>query len=117
VAARFYQVQAAAIGEVESASERYLTALAELGEAEKTLGTIDRREQATRRAIELKDLDKTALTGLRLERAQARSSRLGALKRAQDAFGALEDAVQRPLGPGSALPVPGPSSPREEEKR
>src|SRR5439155_1104115 len=58
VAARFYQVQAAAIGEIEAASERYQTALAEIGEAEKTLGTIDRREKATRRAIELKDLDK-----------------------------------------------------------
>lgn len=117
VAARFYQVQASAIGEVESASERYVAALAELGEAEKTLAMIERREQATRRAIELKELDKTALTGLRLERVQARTSRLGALKHAQDAFGALEDAVQRPLGHGSPVPVPGSSSPREEEKR
>jgi outer membrane protein TolC len=117
VAARFYQRQAAAIGDIESASERYQTALAELGEAEKTLGTIERREKSTQRAIDLKELDKTALTGLRLERVQARASRLGALKRAQDALGSLEDAVQRPLGPGSAAPEPGLASPRDEGKR
>ncbi|MBI3858486.1 MAG: TolC family protein [Planctomycetes bacterium] len=117
VAARFNQVQAAAIGDVEAASERYATALAELGETEKTLGTIDRREKAVRRAIELKELDKTALTGLRLERVQAEASRLVSLKRAQDALGALEDAVQRPLGSSAAPPLPGTTSPREEEKR
>jgi cobalt-zinc-cadmium efflux system outer membrane protein len=117
VAARFYQMQAAAIGDVEVASERYQAALAELGEAEKTLGTIDRREKATQRAIDLKELDRTALTGLRLERVQARASRLGALKRAQDALGSLEDAVQRPLGPGGAAPEPGSLNPREEGKQ
>lgn len=117
VAARFYQLQATAIGEVESASERYQTALAELDEAEKTLASIDRREKATQRAIELKELDKTALAGLRLERVQARAARLGALKRAQDALGSLEDAVQRPLGAGRAVPEPGPVNPRDEGKK
>lgn len=117
VAARFHQLQAAAIGEVETASERYRTAMAELGEAEKTLATIDRREKATRRAIELQDLDKTALTGLRLERGQAQTAKLGALRRAEDALGALEDAVQKPLGPRGSPPEAGSSSPRGEEKR
>jgi outer membrane protein, heavy metal efflux system len=115
VAARFHALQAAAIGDVETASERYRTALRELGEAEKMLGTIDRREKATRRAIELQDLDKTALTGLRLEAAQARESRLAALKRAEDALGALEDAVQRPLGSRGVPPVLRPANPRDEE--
>jgi hypothetical protein len=117
IAARFHQLQAAIIGDVDLASERYQTALAELGEAEKTLATIDRREKAARRAIELKDLDKTALTGLRLERVQAQGARLGAIRRAQDALGALEDSVQRPLGSGSAPPAPGPMNPRKEGKR
>ena len=113
IAARFHQLQAAVIGDVDLGGERYQTALAELGEAEKTLVTIDRREKATQRAIELKDLDKTSLTGLRLERVQAELARLGAIKRAHDALGSLEDAVQRPLGSGSLPPEPGESSPRE----
>jgi outer membrane protein TolC len=112
IAARFHQLQAAIIADVDSASERYQTALAELGEARKTLEAIDRREKATRRAIELKDLDKTALTGLRLERVQAEGARMGAIRRAQDALGALEDSVQRPLASESAPPTPGQASPR-----
>jgi outer membrane protein TolC len=117
IAARFHQLQAAVIGDVDLASERYETALRELGEAEKTLATIDRREKATRRAIELKDLDKTALVGLRLERVQAQAARLGAVRRAQEALGALEDAVERPLGTESEPPTPGTASPREDSKR
>lgn len=115
VAARFHALQAAVIGETDSALERYRSALAELAEAEKTLSTLDRREKATRRAIELKELDKTALSGLRLETVQAEQTRLGALKKAEDALGALEDAVQRPLGSRRALPETGSSSPREKE--
>jgi outer membrane protein TolC len=117
IAARFHQLQAAVIGDVDLASERYETALRELGEAEKTLASIDRREKATRRAIELKDLDKTALVGLRLERVQAQSSRLGAIRRAQEALGALEDAVERPFGTESAPPSPGTASPRGDRAR
>lgn len=117
IAARFHQLQATVIGDVDAASERYQAALAELGEAEKTLAAIDRREKATRRAVELKDLDKTALTGLRLERVQAEAARLGAVKRAQEGLGALEDAVQRPLGAETAPPLPGPTGPREEGRR
>jgi outer membrane protein TolC len=115
IAARFHQLQAAAIGDLDLGSERYETALAELGEAEKTLASIDRREKATRRAIELRDLDKTALTGLRLERVQAQSARLGAVRRAQEALGALEDSVERPLGTESGPPAPAPASPRGEK--
>jgi cobalt-zinc-cadmium efflux system outer membrane protein len=115
VAARFHALQASVIGEAESALERYQSAIAELGEADRTLATLDRREKATRRAIELKDLDKTALTGLRLETVQAQEGRLGSLKRGEEALGALEDAVQRPLGSRRAPPEAGPSSPREKE--
>lgn len=117
IAARFSRLQAVAVGDVEAASERYQTALAELEEAEKALAAVDRREKATRRAIELQDLDKTALSGLRLQRVLAQTSKLDAIKHAQDALGTLEDAVQRPLLPGRVPPLPGVSSPREEGGR
>jgi cobalt-zinc-cadmium efflux system outer membrane protein len=116
VAARFHQLQAAAIGEFESALDRYRTALAELGEAEATLASIGRREKSVQRAIDLKELDRTALAGLHLERVQAGSARLSSIKRAQDALGALEDAVEKPLTSESPLPEPAPRGPREDEK-
>lgn len=117
VAARFHALQAAVIGELESAFERYRSALDELTETDKALATLEKREKATHRAIELKDLDKTALTGLKLEMVQARESRLASLKRAEDALGALEDAVQRPLGGRGGPPEASASCPREESGR
>jgi len=116
VAARFHAVQASVIGEVEAAIERYRAAIAEFGEADKTLSTVERREKAIRRGIELQELDKTALAGIALELVQVREARLGALKRTEDALGALEDAVQRPLGPRGAVPEPGSSRPRGEDQ-
>lgn len=117
IAARFYQLQVSVIAEVDVAADRYRTALAELGEAEKTLAAVDRREKATRRAIELKELDRTALAGIRLERVQAEAARIAAIRRGQDALGALEDAVQRPLGSAGAPPLPGTSNPRGGAKQ
>jgi hypothetical protein len=105
VAARFHALQASAIGETETSLERYRAALAELGESGKSLDLIARREASVRRAIELKDLDPTALTGLRLEKVQLSQARLGALRHAEEALGALEDAVQRPLGPRAGVPA------------
>jgi cobalt-zinc-cadmium efflux system outer membrane protein len=117
VAARFHALQAAVIGEVESALERYQSAIDELTETDKVLLTLEKREKATRRAIELKDLDRTALTGLQLEMVQVRESRLASLKRAEDALGALEDAVQRPLGGRGVPPEARAFNPREESSR
>lgn len=111
IAARFHALQASAIGDSETSQERYRAALAELGEAGRSLDLIARRETAVRRAIELKDLDPTALTGVRLEKVQLSLSRLGALRHAEEALGSLEDAFQRPLGLRAGVPVgedPGP---------
>jgi len=113
IAARFTVLQAGAMGELETARERYRAALAELEEAGKSLEIIARRESAVKRAVELGDLEPTALLGLRLEKVQLEESRLGSLRHAEEALGALEDAVERPLGSRAASPVPGSRSPRE----
>jgi outer membrane protein TolC len=115
IAARFSVLQAGAMGELETAQERYRAALAELGEAAKSLEIIARRETAVKRAVDLGDLDPTALVGLRLERVQVEESRLGSLRHAEEALGALEDAVQRPLGLRAAPPKPDSRNPREGE--
>ncbi len=117
IAARFHALQASVIGETETALERYRSAIAELGEAGRTLATLEKREKATQRAIELKELDRTALTGLRLEKLLASQSRLASLRKAEEALGALEDSVQRPLGSRHGPPDAPLSSPREEETK
>lgn len=116
VGARFLALQAGAIAEMEAALARYRSAFAQLSETENTIASIERRESTVRRAIELGEMDRVALTGIRLEMASAKEARLGAIRRAQAALGELEDAVQRPLGP-NALPLdPGADDPRTKEK-
>jgi outer membrane protein TolC len=114
IAARFHALQATAIGDQESAAERYRSALAERDESDRSLETIDRREKATRRAVELGDLEKTALIGLRLESVQAQELKIGALRRVEEALGSLEDAFERPLGSRRGPPEPGATNPRKE---
>jgi outer membrane protein TolC len=113
VGARFLAVQAAAIGELEIAFERYHAALAEIREARQSLEVLAGRERAARRAVELGDLEPTALLGLVLEIVKAEQSREESLRHAEDALGGLEDAVQRPLGSRGAAPAPSEKGPRE----
>jgi len=107
VAARFAVVQAAAIAELETALERYRAAQAELEEAGKALLLLQSRERAGRKAVELGDLEPTAILGTHLELVKAEQSRVDSLRHAEDALGALEDAIERPIGarsgPGALL--------------
>ena len=52
-----------------------------------------------------KQPDRLALASVQLQRLVVARARLDALRRAQTALGALEDAVQRPLAPATALPA------------
>ena len=116
-AARFLATQARAIGEFEQASARFqagrnqLTALQEASEA------IARRLESVRRAVELGEMDRVTLLGIQVERAIVESGRLEALRRAQEALGALENALHRPLG-GATSPFEIPeSAPRRGKEK
>lgn len=117
VGARFLGVQARAIAEMERALIRFQGAREELAEVEKTLGTLQERERAVARAVELGESDRTALAGMRIETLAASNARLAALAKTQAALGDLEGAVQRPLGQGKALPEILPESPRTGQKQ
>lgn len=104
---RFKGLQAQAIGEMEVALARYRGGLAELADAEQRLMRIQAvREAAMRRAVAAGEEDRLALVGVQLEAAVAARARLEAVRRVQSALGAIEDAVQQPLGPGHPLPNP-----------
>jgi outer membrane protein TolC len=96
-ASRLLSLQAQAIGERDQALARYRSARSEWEETERTQSAIAERERATRRALELGEMDQIALLGIRLESLSNGAVRLQALRRAQEALGALEDAVQHPL--------------------
>lgn len=96
-AARFLAVQARAIGEFDEAAARYRAGLAQLALIRDLVAAVDRRLDSVRRSVELGETDRVTLLGVQAERAVVESARLEALRRAQEALGALEDAVQRPI--------------------
>lgn len=102
--ARFLALQARAIGDLDSALTRYRGAREELAQADASLEELQRRDAAIRRAVELGESDRAALAGVRLERLAAQRNRLESLRRAQDALGDLEGAIQKPL----EAPLPSP---------
>lgn len=111
-AGRFLALEAQVIAGTEKARARYRAALAELTAADAALALVRQQEAAVRRALEAGQEDRLTLSGVRVQVAVAARDRLNALRRTQAGLGALEDAVQRPLGGAAALPSP-PSHPRE----
>lgn len=105
VQAQVEAVQARAIGEIETALTQYRSAFAEWTEAARRLIAIQtEREGAAVKALEAGEGDRLAVATARLQSAAAEQARLDALSRAQDALGALEDAVQQPLESGVTFP-------------
>lgn len=103
--ADFLALQARVIGELRTAATNYLSAQATLAEIEGALTESQaRRERLTDRAVELGSEDRLTLIQVRLGRIAIERAKLASLGRAQSALGALENAMQLPLWPESALP-------------
>ncbi|HVR84655.1 MAG TPA: hypothetical protein VMU54_10115, partial [Planctomycetota bacterium] len=96
---------------------RYRLSLAELAEIQKTIASVGQQEAATRRAIEVGEENRIALTGIRLSAVVAQEARLAALRKVQISLGLLEDVIERPLAGEGTLPDASPESPREAGKR
>jgi outer membrane protein, heavy metal efflux system len=111
-AARFLGLQAAVIAETGKTLGRYRSAREELTDADAATALLRTQESASRRGLEIGEQDRLALVGVRLQRISAERNRLEALRKAQTALGALEDAVQHPLLDGTALPPVPAESPR-----
>ncbi len=105
-AANFIEVQARAIAQSEQALAGYRSALASLREAKRPLQNQLRRVQLTRRAVTAGETGRLQLNVLLLQGTVYAHQHLQALAQAQAALGALENAVERPLGPDAEiLPV------------
>lgn len=103
--ARFLATQAHVISDTETALAGYRAGLDELHEAEDSLTKIQvAREQMTGRALQAGEADQLDLNGIVFQASAAARARLDALRRVQMALGSLEDAVQKPLEPGTTMP-------------
>lgn len=99
--ARFVALQAQAIGETESALRQYRAAVQEWLEARDHLAKVqEQRQTAVLIAFKAGEADRFDLASARLFKIAADRAQIDALLRAQNALGALEDAVQAPLESG-----------------
>jgi cobalt-zinc-cadmium efflux system outer membrane protein len=104
-AAAFLEKQAQVIAASERALALYVAALKELFEADHSLAQLQKTHlQMMQQAVRVGEEDRLALNGVQIESSVVARMRLDALARAQGALGELEDAVQRPLGPGDIFP-------------
>lgn len=109
MAAQFLSVQAAGIASSEEALANYHSALQELAQARQLVQQSRAQEEAAQKALDSGQGDRVALNGTQLEMAVAAASQFDALYKGQQAFGELENAVQRPLLPGD-IEAPTPES-------
>jgi outer membrane protein TolC len=102
--AEFVQTQTEVISRSTRALALYAAALDGLAEAERFADAQMRRNEATRKSVQAGEQGRLDLDDAEIERSAAERARLDALAQAQRALGDLEDAVERPLATGDALP-------------
>jgi outer membrane protein, heavy metal efflux system len=113
----FLATQARVIAESEAALTHYRASLQQLAEADRSLLRIQTdREQMARRSLQAGETDQLALSGVLLEGSAAAQARSDAFGRAQTALSELEDALQRPLGPGELPLIPQPPPATDDSK-
>ena len=105
MAAQFLAVQAAGIAQSEQALAKYDAAQKQLSQARQLLQQSRAQEQAAQTALRAGKGDRLALTGAQLQSAVTAVAELNAISGVQQALGALENAVQRPLQPGDIQPL------------
>jgi outer membrane protein TolC len=98
VAARFEALQARVIAAVEEASVRYREALRKAEDAETMMTMQKQQVDALRRSFDAGATDRVTLRTAELELESAALAHAEAVAQAQEALGAMEDAVEQPLG-------------------
>jgi outer membrane protein TolC len=106
-AVRFIALQARVVGEIDRALAGYDAALKKAATAEALLADQRKQRQTAQRMFEAGETGRLGIATAELEVFTTELARLDAVLKAQQALGALEDAVQQPLGsPASSVIVP-----------
>ncbi|MCL5280810.1 MAG: TolC family protein [Planctomycetes bacterium] len=105
-AERFYALQISVISQVEQAAVGYSKALDVLKVAESILAQRTDQEKIAQRQFEVGDISRLELLTVEQDRNAASLSRLQSFVGVQQALGALEDAVMRPLVCEDSVPNP-----------
>ena len=109
-AARFTQLQARIMGDIDRAAARYRGAAQTLATADTLKAGEERRQEEVERSFRAGAVDRPTLLEAQIERSVTELSRLDVLVQHREALAQLEDALQQPLfDPATASfpPAPG----------
>jgi len=96
-AARFLALQSSVLAELEEAIAASRDAVGQVQVSDRMLGELTRREATAAAAHRIGEISRLELLSLRVEIVNGARLRLDAVVQAQEAVGALEDAMQSPL--------------------
>lgn len=100
-------LQARTVGQIDQALARYQAAIGELEQADRILAPLQGTDlEAYRRQFAAGETGRLTLLGEELQAMTAEQARLSALQSAQQALGALEGVVERPLDASFLSPSP-----------
>jgi outer membrane protein TolC len=101
----FKALQARIIADLDRSIAVYVTGLAKVGTADRLQASQVTQVEAARSRLEAGDISRLELSAVELELDKIAVARLRALAQAQQAFGALENALQRPVLTAHFLPM------------
>ncbi len=96
-AAHFLTVQTAAVTQIDAALAAYDSARTQLATADSLLSNLDHQLSSVNAQVTVGELQPLDLANARLDYETGARNRLDALRRAQQALGRVEDAMQSPL--------------------
>jgi outer membrane protein TolC len=97
-AASFNALQAGVLAEIDRAVAGYRAALEKRADTDEMLASLLKQEKTAQAMLEAGEISKAELAAQRLQLNTSALARLDALSKSQQALGALEDALQNPIG-------------------
>lgn len=114
--ANFNAAQARVLGEIDAGLAGYQSVQTKLAAADALLAEQDKQLQNMESSLKAGATDRVALLGAQLEMSRIEVARIDVLAKTQQALGALEDAVQRPLTVSVLLPDAAQENPRQTKE-
>ncbi len=114
-AARFNALQARVLAAIDRAVAGYRVAQRKQADAEELLAELQKQGKTGQAIFDIGEISRSELIGLRLQLSVSARARLDALVQAQQALGALEDALQSPLGLPAAARQAEPRAPETRD--
>jgi cobalt-zinc-cadmium efflux system outer membrane protein len=106
VGSQLLAVQSTVISDTDRSLGQYIAAYTTMSEADRSVNQLQEQQRAAIRMLQSGETGQLTLTAAELQTSVAERSRLDAIHQAQLSLGLVEDALQRPISPGTTQPLP-----------